>query len=165
MLQRDEDGLARVVLFDRPRDNCRSKIGMSPYASADVSRGLPFAKAEFSQETSSTDTVPLSSKIATAGTKLRNGPSTKADKLDVSYRDEIAPEVELVKSIAIVLPTTEPKRLSKKIERIASRHWHDPLSVSAELSLPLNAKCLTRAPTVPAWSVRMHQSLDRRLFG
>jgi hypothetical protein len=116
------------------------KIGMSPYASADVSRGLPFAKAEFSQETPSTAPVALSSEIVTAGTKLQNGPSTKADKLDVSYTNEIAPEVKSVKSIAIVLPTTEPKRLSKKMERIASRHWHDPLSVSAAAQPPTKRK-------------------------
>ncbi len=94
-------GLATTVVL---------KIGMSPYASADVSRGLPYV---------------------TPGPKLQNGPLTKADKLEVSYTNEAAPEVKSVKSISIVLPTTEPKRLSKKIERIASRHWHDPLSVPA----------------------------------
>jgi hypothetical protein len=116
-------GLATTVVL---------KIGMSPYASADVSRGLPFSKAEVSQEGPLTDdTVALSSDNVTAGPKLQNGPLTKADKLEVSYTNEAAPEVKSVKSISIVLPTTDPKRLSKKMERITSRHWHDPLSVSA----------------------------------
>ena len=87
------------------------------------------------------------------------------DSLEVSHTDEIAPEVKSVKSIAIVLPTTEPKLPSKKIERIASRHWHDPFSVPAPLlTLRLNAKRPTGAPTVPAWSAPLHQSLDRHLF-
>jgi hypothetical protein len=106
------------------------KIGMSPYASADVSR-VPFSKAEVSQEGPLTDdTVALSSDNLAAGPKLRNGPLTKADKLQISYTNETAAEVKSVQSIAIVLPTTKPTQLSKKIERIASRHWHDPLSVS-----------------------------------
>jgi hypothetical protein len=114
-------GLATTVVL---------KIGMSPYASADVSR-VPFSKVEVSQESRLTDdTVALSSDNVTSGTKLQNGPSTKADKLEVSYTNETGAEVKSVKSIAVVLPTTEPKQLSEKIERIASRHWHDPLSVS-----------------------------------
>jgi hypothetical protein len=108
-------GLATTVVL---------KIGMSPYASADVSR-VPFSKAEVSQESPlADDTYALSSDNVTAG--LQNGPSTKADKLEVSYTNETAAEVKSVTSLAIVLPTTEPKQLSKKIERIASRHWHDP---------------------------------------
>jgi hypothetical protein len=114
-------GLATTVVL---------KIGMSPYASADVSR-VPFSKVEVSQESPlADDTVALSSDNVTAGTNLQNGPSTKADKLEVSYMNETAAEVNSVKSIAIVLPTSEPTQPSKKIERIASRHWHDPLSVS-----------------------------------
>jgi hypothetical protein len=112
-------GLATTVVL---------KIGMSPYASADVSR-VPFSKVEVSQESPLADeTVALSSDNVTAGTKLQNGPSAKADKLEVSYMNETAAEVKSVTSIAIVLPTTEPKRPSKKIERIASRHWHDPFA-------------------------------------
>jgi hypothetical protein len=114
-------GLATTVVL---------KIGMSPYASADVSR-VPFSKVEVSQESPLTDdTVALSSDNVTAGPKLQNGPLPKADKLEVSYTNETGAEVKSVKSIAVVLPTTEPKQLSEKIERIASRHWHDPLSVS-----------------------------------
>jgi hypothetical protein len=114
-------GLATTVVL---------KIGMSPYASADVSR-VPFSKAEISQESALTDdTVAVSSDNVTADPKLQNGPLTKADKLEVSYTNETAAKIKSVKSIAIVLPATEPKQLSKKIERIASRHWHDQLSVS-----------------------------------
>ena len=110
-------GLATTVLV---------KI-ISPYASAGVSRGVPFAKAEVSREISVTDTVALSSENETAGTKIHNDPSTKADKLEVSYTNEAGPEVKSVKSVSIVLPTTEPTQLSKKkMERIVSRHWHDP---------------------------------------
>jgi hypothetical protein len=112
-------GLATIVVL---------KIGMSPYASADVSR-VPFSKAEVSQESPlADDTVALSSDNVTAGPNLQKGPLTKADKLEVSYMNETAAEVKSVTSIAIVLPTTEPKRPSKKIEGIASRHWHDPFA-------------------------------------
>jgi hypothetical protein len=106
------------------------KIGMSPYASADVSRALPFSRAaEVSQESPlADDTVALSSDNVTAGTKFQSGPSTKADKLEVSYMNETAAEVKSVKSVAIMVPVTEPKQLSKKIEKIASRHWHDPFA-------------------------------------
>lgn len=96
------------------------KIGMSSYASADVSRGVASAKAEVSHESSQPNTVAFSSKDVAAVT-------TKADKLDVSYTNEAAPEVKSVKSIAIVVsPATEPKEVSKKKDRIVSRHWHDP---------------------------------------
>jgi hypothetical protein len=95
-----------------------AKIGMSPYASAEVSRGVPFAKAEVSRA--------LPSENVTAGTKLQSDPLTKGDKLEVSYTNEAAPEVKSVKSVAIGLPTTELKQPSTKTERIVSRHWHDP---------------------------------------
>jgi hypothetical protein len=126
-------GLATTVLV---------KI-ISPYASADVSRGVPLAKAEVARETSLTDTVTLSSENVTAGTKLQNDPWTKADKLEVSYTNDSAPEVKSVKSVAIVSPTTEPKQLSKKMERIVSRHWHDPFdkrSVPAAAQPPAKRK-------------------------
>jgi hypothetical protein len=117
-------GLAMTVL---------AKI-MSPYATAAFSRDVPFPKAEVSRETSVTDAVTLSSENVTAGTKLQNDPSTKADKLEVSYTNEAAPEVKSVKSFSIVSPTaaivspiTEPKQLPSKMQRIVSRHWHDPL--------------------------------------
>jgi hypothetical protein len=79
-----------------------AKIGMSPYANVDVSKGMPSAKAAISRETSAPDTVAFSSKNVTAGT-------TKADKLEVSYTNEAPPEVKSVKSVAIILPATAPK--------------------------------------------------------
>ena len=109
-------GLATTVLV---------KI-ISPYASADVSRDVPSAKAEASREIFLTDTAALSSENVTAE-KIQNDPSTKADKLEVSNTNEPGPEVKSVKSVSIVSPTTEPPQLSnKKMERIVSRHWHDP---------------------------------------
>lgn len=104
------------------------KIGMSPYASADVSRGVTSTKAEVSRGTALTDSVALSSDV-TAGTNLQSNPSTKADKLEVSYTNEPPSEVKSIKSVAVGLPTTEPKQPSEKMERIVNRHWHDPLSV------------------------------------
>ena len=110
-------GLATTVLV---------KI-ISPYASADVSRGVPSAKAEASREILLTDTVTLSSENVTAETKIQNDPSTKPDKLEVSNTNEPGPEVKSVKSVSIVSPKMEPPQLSnKKMERIVSRHWHDP---------------------------------------
>jgi hypothetical protein len=106
------------------------KIGMSPYASGDVSRAEPFANAEVSREISlsnnDTGTVVLSSENVTAETKLQDDTLAKADKLEVSYTNEAAPEIRPVKSVAIGLPTTEPKQISKKRGRMVSRHWHDP---------------------------------------
>lgn len=97
-----------------------AKIGMSPYANADISRGVPSAKAEVSHQSSQPNTVAFSLKDLTAVT-------TKADKLEVSYANEAAPEGKSVRSIAIVVsPATEPKEASNKRERIVSRHWHDP---------------------------------------
>jgi Flp pilus assembly protein CpaB len=106
-------GLAATVVW---------KIGMSPYASA------------VARETAQIDTVALSSENVTAGTnfqtdtftKLQTDTVTKADKLEVSYTNEAAPEVKSVKSVAIELPTSDPKQVSRKVERIVSRHWHDP---------------------------------------
>jgi hypothetical protein len=104
-------GLAATVVW---------KIGMSSHASA------------VARETG--QTVALSSENVTAGTnfqtdtftKLQTDTVTKADKLEVSYTNEAAPEVKSVKSVAIELPTSDPKQVSRKVERIASRHWHDP---------------------------------------
>ena len=141
-------GLATVVL---------AKI-ISPYVSADVSRSVPFAKAEVSRETSPTDTVVLSSENVAAGTKLQNDRWTKADELDVSYTNEAPPELKSVKSAAILSPTPEPKQLSKKkMERIVSRHWHDPFdngSVPAAAQASAKRKASntsrSRSPTVTA---------------
>jgi hypothetical protein len=110
-------GLATTVLV---------KI-ISPYASADVSRGVPSVKAEASREIFLTDTVALSSENVTPETKIQNDPSTKADKFELSNTNEPGPEVKSVKSVSIVSPKMEPPQLSnKKMERLVSRHWHDP---------------------------------------
>jgi hypothetical protein len=101
------------------------KIGMAPFASADVSQGVTSAKAEVSLETTHTDSPALSPENET----WMNAPSdtlTKADKLQVTYPNEAAPEVKSVKSVAIGLPAAEPKQPSEKMERIVNRHWHDP---------------------------------------
>jgi hypothetical protein len=120
-------GLATTVLV---------KI-MSPYATADFSRGVLFPKAEVPRETSATDSVTLSSENVTAGTKPQNDRSTKADKLEVSATNEAVPEIKSIEvspGVAIVSPATESKQLPRKMQKIVSRHWHDPLdkrSVSA----------------------------------
>jgi hypothetical protein len=105
------------------------KIGMAPFASADVSQGVTSAKAEVSRET-----TPLSSENMTTGTNVQSDTLTKADKLQVTYMNEAAPEVKFVKSIAIGLPTTEPKQPSEKMERIVNRHWHDPFDKRGALA-------------------------------
>jgi hypothetical protein len=102
------------------------KIGMAPYASADVSQGVTSAKAEVSPETTLTDSVAPSPENVTAGTNVQSDTLTKADKLQVTYMNEAAPEVMSVKSGAVGLPTTEPKQPSEKMETIVIRHWHDP---------------------------------------
>jgi|SRR6266566_2667651 len=146
-------GLATTVLV---------KI-ISPYASADVSRGVPSAKAEASREIFLTDTVARSSENVTAETKIQNDPSTKADKLEVSNTNEPGPEVKSVKSVSIVSPTTEPTQLSKKkMERIVSRHWHDPFdkrSVPAAAQPPAKRKVSkTSANRFPGVTARAPKS-------
>jgi hypothetical protein len=136
------------------------KIGMSSFASADVSGDVPFAKAEVSRESTLTeretipiDTVALSSKNVTAETDPEPDPLTKADKLEVSNANEAAPEVKSVKSVAIVLPTPEPKQLSKKMERIVIRHWHDPFDkrgARAAAQRPTKRKISSRSSVVTA---------------
>jgi hypothetical protein len=118
------------------------KIGMAPYASADVSRGVTSAKAEVSQETTLTDIVALSSENVTAGTNVQSDTLTKADKLQVTYANEATPEVN-VKSVASGLPAKEPKQSSEKMEWIVNRHWHDPFDkrdVKATARLPAKRK-------------------------
>ena len=100
------------------------KIGMAPYASADVSQGVTSAKVEVPQETTLTDSVALSLEDVTAG-NVQSDTLTKADKLQVTYTNEATPEVKSVKSVAIGL-STEPKQPSEKMETIVNRHWHDP---------------------------------------
>jgi hypothetical protein len=102
------------------------KIGMAPFASADVSQGVTSAKAEVSLETTHTDSPALSPENETEGMNVPSDTLTKADKLQVTYPNEAAPEVKSVKSVAIGLPAAEPKQPSEKMERIVNRHWHDP---------------------------------------
>ena len=108
------------------------KVGMAPYASADVSQGVTSAKAEVSLETTLTDSPALSSENVVAGTNVQSDTLTKADKLQVHYTNEAAPEV--IKSDAIGLPTTEPKQPSEKMETIVNRHWHDPFDKRGALA-------------------------------
>ena len=128
-----------------------AKIGVSRYVSADVSRGMPFAKAEVSEATLQPFTVAHSSENLTAETKLQNGPaSIKADKLEILSPNEAAPEVKLVKSVAIRLPTTELNQPSTKTERIVSRHWHDPFDkrkVHAAVQSPAKRKVASASPS------------------
>jgi hypothetical protein len=136
----DEGGLARLVVFDRSRDNCCSEDRHGALASADV-QGVTSAKAEVSQEATLTDSpAPLSESVA-AGTNVQGDTLTKADKLQVHYMNEASPEV--IKSEAIGLPTTEPKQPSEKMETIVNRHWHDPFDkrgVLATARLPAKRK-------------------------
>src|SRR5258706_9301101 len=117
---------------------------ISPYASADVSRGVPSAKTEASREIFLTDTVALSSENVTPETKIQNDPSTKADKLEVSNTNEPGPEVKSVKSVSIVSPPTEPKQ---KVERIVSRHWHDPFDKRSAAVQPPGKRKFSRTGT------------------
>jgi len=116
-------GLATAVL---------AKI-ISPYVSADVSELAPISKAEVLREVTSLDTVALSSENTTASTKVSD-PLQNADPLEVPYTNEAVPEVKSVKSVAIVLPKMERAEVSRKREKIVSRHWHDPADQRAELS-------------------------------
>ena len=102
--------------------------------SGEVAKPVPSAKAEVSRDTGLTGTVAVSSENLTPRTKLQNNPSTKTDNLEVS--DDAAPEIKPVKSIAIGSPTAEPKQLSKTIERIVIRHWHDPLDKRTAAAQP-----------------------------
>jgi hypothetical protein len=119
------------------------KIGITSYASADISQGVTSAKAEVPRETTPTVSVALPSENVTVGTDVQSDTLTKADKLQVTYMNEAAPEVNSAKSIAIGSPTTEPKQPSEKMDRIVNRHWHDPFDkrgVLATARLPTKRK-------------------------
>lgn len=49
---------------------------------------------------------------------------SKADKLNVSYVDEDAPEKKPVRLIPIALPKVAEPEPQEKVSRIISRHWH-----------------------------------------
>jgi hypothetical protein len=101
---------------------------------ADLSRAVPTAKAEALRQPTLTGAVALSSENPASGTQLQNSPSTRTDKPEVSK--EAAPDVKPVASIAIELPTAEPKQLSKPTGRIVIRHWHDPLDKRTAAAQP-----------------------------
>ena len=104
-------------------------------SSTDLRKALPSTKAEVMREAALTDAVAILSENLMAKAKLQNSPFTKIDQLEVSK--EAAPEIKPVGSVAIGLPTAEPKQLSKTTERIFTRHWHDPLDNRGVAAQPL----------------------------
>ena len=118
-------------------------------SSTDLAKALPPTKAEVMREAALTDAVAILSENLMARAKLQNSPSTNIDKLEVSK--EAAPEIKPVGSIAIGLPTAEPKQLSKTTERIFTRHWHDPLDKrGAAAQSPSKRKLSQRAQSAEA---------------
>jgi hypothetical protein len=104
------------------------KFGMLPYAGADVSQ----SGAKSSLEDVSRKAAPAgdaaSSPDGTIATNIQDDTSTKADRLDASNTGEAFSEIKSVKSVLIAPIETEPKsKTPEKMERIVSRHWHDPL--------------------------------------
>jgi hypothetical protein len=120
-------GLATIVAV---------RIGMAPLASANASAGVPVTKPEVAPPATLTDGEVLSWENLTAGTELHNNALAKADKLEVFHKDDIGPEVKSIASLAIALPTTEPKSVSKKMDTIVIRHWHDPFDKQSTAARP-----------------------------
>jgi Flp pilus assembly protein CpaB len=120
-------GLATIVAV---------RIGMAPVASASASVGGAVTKAEVLRQATLPDGEALSSETLTAATELHNDALAKADKLEVLHTNDVAPEVKSIASIAIALPTTEPKPVSKKMDRIIIRHWHDPYDKQSTAARP-----------------------------
>jgi hypothetical protein len=99
------------------------KMGISPYANADVSRGGgSSALADASRKSAPPADVAPSSETETIATNTQSDALTKGDRLEVSYTEG----VKSVKSVVISPAETEPTP-PNKTERIVSRHWHDPL--------------------------------------
>ena len=118
-------------------------------SSTDLGKAVPSTKAEVMREAALTDAVAILSENLMARAKLQNSPSTNIDQLEVSK--EAAPEIKPVGSIAIGLPTAEPKQLAKTTERIFTRHWHDPLDKRGAAAQPLpKTKLSKRAQTAEA---------------
>jgi hypothetical protein len=69
--------------------------------------------------TISTDKSPDREKT----TFLRQDALVKADKLEVSYVEDV-PHKKLLKSITIVLPAETTTKPAEKAVKIISRHWH-----------------------------------------
>jgi hypothetical protein len=112
------------------------RIGMAPLASANASAGVPVTKAAVAPQATLADGLAVSSENLTAGTELPKDALAKADKLEVLHLNDVAPEVKSIASIAIALPTMEPKAVSKKMDRIIIRHWHDPYDKQSTAARP-----------------------------
>ena len=118
-------------------------------SSTHLGKALPPTKPEVMREAALTDAVAILSENLMARAKLQNSPSTKIDQLEVSK--EAAPEIKPFGSIAIGLPTAEPKQLSKTTERIFTRHWHDPLDKRGAAAQPTaKSKLSQRAQSAEA---------------
>jgi hypothetical protein len=112
------------------------RIGTAPLASANASAAVPVTKAAVAPQASLTDGLAVSSENLTAGTELHNNALPKADKLEVLHLNDVAPEVKPIASVAIALPTTEPKPVSKKMDWVVTRHWHDPFDKQSTAARP-----------------------------
>jgi hypothetical protein len=126
---------------------------MAPLASANASAGVPVTKPEVALQATLTEGEVLSWENLTAGTELHNNALGKADKLEVLHKNDVTPEVKSIASIAIALPTTEPKPLSKNMDRIIIRHWHDPYDKQSTAARPkrkLSNTSTNRLSTVTA---------------
>ena len=99
---------------------------MAPLPSANASAAVPAMKAEILGQATLTNGEAFSSENLTAGTELHNNALAKADKLEVLHKNDV-PGLKSVASIAVALPTTDPKPVAKKMDTIVIRHWHDPL--------------------------------------
>src|ERR1035437_2839515 len=60
----------------------------------------------------------------TIGANTNQDPLTKADKLEVSYFDEV-PDKKVVRLIPIALPQAARLTPPEKSTKIISRHWHE----------------------------------------
>jgi hypothetical protein len=107
------------------------RIGTAPLASANASAAVPVTKAAVAPQATLADGLAVSSENLTAGTELPKDALAKADKLEVLHLNDVAPEVKSIASIAI-----EPKPISKKMDRILIRHWHDPFDKQSTAARP-----------------------------
>jgi Flp pilus assembly protein CpaB len=121
------------------------RIGMVPLAPAEASAGVPATRAEVVRQATPAD-VTVSSENLRAGIELLKDALSKADKLEVSYTSDAAPEVKSIASTAIALPTMDPKPLSKKMDWVVTRHWHDPFDKQSTAARP-KRKLSTRTQT------------------
>jgi hypothetical protein len=120
-------GLATIVAV---------RIGMAPLPSANASAPVTAMKAEILGQATLTDGEAFSSENLTAGTELHNNALAKADKLEVLHKNKIGPDIKSIAAIAVALPTTEPKPISKKMDWVVTRHWHDPFDKRSTAARP-----------------------------